>query len=138
MLPTMSLMKSENPSGLPDDLRALRDGARDVDRNMLALILSVVPGLGHLLKHYYGLGFTILIVGNALMIFIAAWLALATFGVSLIAVPIIWIASIAWSAYLLPDRHRPEIATPPPRMTEDGHFRHRAEGQEPGRYFLGA
>jgi hypothetical protein len=98
-----------------------------MDRNMLALILSVIPGLGHLVKRYYGLGLTILIAGNALMIFVAAWLSLATFGISLIALPIIWIASIAWSAYLLPDRHRPGLATPPPKMTEDGHLRPRTD-----------
>jgi len=98
-----------------------------MDRNMLALILSVIPGLGHLVKRYYGLGLTILIPGNALMIFVAAWLSLATFGISLIALPIIWIASIAWSAYLLPDRHRPGYATPPPKLTEDGHLRQRNE-----------
>jgi len=130
MPPTTSPMKNKPPARHPDDFRALREGARDIDRNMLALILSVIPGLGHLVKRYYALGFTILVAGNALMIFIAAWLSLATLGISLIAVPIIWIGSIAWSAYLLPDRHRPESATPAPKFTSDGHLQRGGEGDD--------
>ena len=44
-------------------------------------------------------------VGNALMIFVAFWLSFATLGLSLLVVPAMWIASIAYSAYCAPDQH---------------------------------
>jgi hypothetical protein len=101
----------------------LIEAIKNIDRNVLALVLSILPGLGHLAKRYYIWGLTILIAGNALAVFVAAWLALATFGLSLIVVPTIWVAAVAWSAFMLPDRHRPATATPPPTMNESGHLR---------------
>ena len=75
------------------------------DRNKIAAILSVIPGLGHLYKHHYVAGFGILIGGNLLTLFITAWLSLATFGLALIALPAIYIASVAASAYYIEDFH---------------------------------
>lgn len=86
-------------------MKELFDAWKDVDRNKIAALLSVVPGLGHLYKHHYVDGFGILIVGNALMIFVAVWLAIATIGLSLIVIPAMWIASIAYSAYEADDQH---------------------------------
>lgn len=76
-----------------------------VDRNRVAFLLSVVPGAGHLYKHHYGAGLTILIAGNLLVVFCALLLALATAGVSLVAVPVIWWVSVAFAAYGLEDWH---------------------------------
>jgi hypothetical protein len=45
---------------------------KSVDRNQIAAILSVVPGLGHLYKHHYLAGFGIMIAGNAMMVFITS------------------------------------------------------------------
>ncbi len=78
---------------------------RSVDRNKIALLLSVIPGLGHLYKHHYASGLGILIGGNLLMAFVALLLGLATFGISMIVVPAVYVAAVALSAYNLPDRH---------------------------------
>jgi hypothetical protein len=78
---------------------------RSVDRNKIALILSIIPGIGHLYKHHYASGFGLLIGGNALMIFVALLLGLATFGASVIAVPIVYFFAVAASAYAIPDWH---------------------------------
>ncbi|WP_367870740.1 hypothetical protein [Luteolibacter sp. Populi] len=86
-------------------MKELFDAWKGVDRNKIAALLSVLPGAGHLYKHHYIDGFGILIVGNSLMIFVAAWLAFATLGLSLIVVPAMWVASIAYSAYSAPDQH---------------------------------
>lgn len=86
-------------------MKELVDAWRSVDRNKIAMLLSVIPGLGHLYKHHFLAGMGILIGGNILMVFVAAWLALATIGLSLVVVPALWIAGIAWSAYEAPDRH---------------------------------
>ena len=75
------------------------------ERNLFAAILSVIPGVGHLYKHHYLAGSMILIGGNLLMVFVAALLSLATFGIALIVVPVAYIMGIAWAAHELPDWH---------------------------------
>jgi hypothetical protein len=76
-----------------------------VDRNKVAAIMSVIPGLGHLYKHHYLAGFSILIAGNVLIGFISVLMVLGTFGLSLILVPAAWLAGIAYSAYMASDEH---------------------------------
>ena len=76
-----------------------------LDRNAVALLLSIVPGAGHLYKHHYVAGFGILIAGNLLMAFIALILGLATFGFSLIIVPVLYWIGVAGSAYYADDWH---------------------------------
>jgi len=75
------------------------------DRNKIAAILSIVPGVGHLYKHHFVSGSGILIGGNLLMIFITVWLSLATFGFALIVIPVMYVAVVAASAYYLEDFH---------------------------------
>ena len=86
-------------------MKELIEAWRSVDRNTIAALSSVVPGLGHLYKHHYLAGAGILVIGNTLMVFIALWLSFATFGLSLIGVPVMWVAGIAYSAWAAPDRH---------------------------------
>ncbi len=50
-------------------------------------------------------GAGILVGGNLLMILVTALLALATFGLALIIVPVAYILGIAWTAHELPDWH---------------------------------
>ena len=86
-------------------MKELFDAWKEVDRNKIAALLSVVPGLGHLYKHHYVEGFVLLTAGNVLMVFIALWLAMATFLVSLALVPACWWAGVAASAYFASDEH---------------------------------
>jgi len=75
------------------------------DRDRLAAIMSVIPGVGHLYKHHYLSGVVILIGGNLLTVLVTVLLSLATFGVALVVVPVAYIAGIAWAAHELPDWH---------------------------------
>jgi hypothetical protein len=76
-----------------------------MDRDKIAALLSVLPGLGHLYKHHYGSGIGLLIGGNILTGFVAVLMALGTFGLSILVVPLVYIASVAAAAYSLPDWH---------------------------------
>lgn len=78
---------------------------RKKDRDLFAALLSVVPGVGHLYKHHYVAGVGILIGGNLLMLLITALLALATFGLAIIVVPVLYLMGVAWAAHELPDWH---------------------------------
>jgi hypothetical protein len=104
-------------------MNEIGNAINQVDRNKIALILSILPGAGHLYKRHIGSGLAILIGGNSLIIFCAVWLSLATLGLSLVVVPILWIGGIAWSAFLLPDLHPGRTATPAPKMTETGQIK---------------
>ena len=78
---------------------------RKKDRDLIANLLSVVPGAGHLYKHHYAAGLGILIGGNLLVVLVTALLALATFGVAIVVVPAAYMLAIAWSAHELEDWH---------------------------------
>lgn len=86
-------------------MKEFLDAWKRVDRDRVALLLSVIPGAGHLYKHHYASGFGILIGGNILMAFIAILLGIATAGVSFFVVPILWWVGVAISAYGADDRH---------------------------------
>ncbi len=86
-------------------MKELLDAWKKVDRNKIAALLSVCPGLGHLYKHHYMSAVGIMTAGNVLMVFIAIWLSFATLGLSLIVVPAVWFAGIAGSAYFATDEH---------------------------------
>jgi hypothetical protein len=86
-------------------MKEIIDAWRRVDRDRLAMALSVIPGLGHLYKHHYIAGFGILTAGNVLIGFISVLMALGTLGLSMILVPAAWVAGIAYAAYKAPDEH---------------------------------
>jgi len=86
-------------------MKEILDAWNQVDRNKVAALLSVFPGLGHLYKHHYLSGLGIMTAGNLLMVFIALWLSIATLGTSLIFVPALWFAGVAASAYYATDEH---------------------------------
>ena len=86
-------------------MKELIEAWKSVDRNKIAMLLSVIPGLGHLYKHHYLAGFGIMTAGNVLMVFITLWLAFATLGLALIVVPAVWVAGVAYSAYMASDEH---------------------------------
>jgi len=75
------------------------------DRNKIAAVLSLLPGLGHLYKHHYAVGVGLLVAGNILTGFISVLMALGTFGLSILIIPLAYIAAVAASAYALPDWH---------------------------------
>ncbi len=86
-------------------MKELYEAWKSVDRNKIAALLSVIPGLGHLYKHHYLSGIGIMVAGNALMIFITCLLAFATVGAALVVIPALWVAGITYSAYMASDKH---------------------------------
>ncbi len=78
---------------------------RSLDRNEIAALLSILPGLGHLYKHHYLCGIGLLLGGNIMTGFISVLMALGTFGLSILIIPMFYIAAVAASAYALPDWH---------------------------------
>lgn len=75
-----------------------------VARNDLAVILSTIPGLGHIYKGYYLHGLCLMLLAP-LMIFVGLVTSLATLGVGLLLPVIYWIA-VAISAYHMSDHRK--------------------------------
>lgn len=86
-------------------MKEILEAWKKVDRDTVAVGLSLVPGLGHLYKHHYVAGFGILTLGNVMVMFIAGLLAFATLGLSLLVVPALWAGCIACAAYMASDEH---------------------------------
>ncbi len=75
-----------------------------VARNDLAVILSLLPGLGHIYKGYYWQGLCLLLLAP-MMIFTGLVTSLATLGVGLLLPVVYWIA-VAVSAYHMVDHRK--------------------------------
>ena len=85
-------------------MRTFEEKPEGVDRNKIAMLLSVLPGAGHLYKHHYAAGCSIL-TGTILVSFVAFLLAIATLGISLVVIPLLWWGAVAASAYSIEDWH---------------------------------
>lgn len=87
----------------PYNPKTAKDSDLDPGRNVIAAVLSLLPGLGHLFKGHYLVGALLLAVGLPIVLAASALMALATLGVSLV-LPIAYVAIAAAQAYSLEDR----------------------------------
>ena len=71
----------------------------------VAVMLSVVPGLGHVYKGYRILGL-LFVIGAAFAILLGGLAATATAGFGLALIPIYWFA-VMFHVYAIPDRVAP-------------------------------
>ncbi len=74
-------------------------------QDMIAMVLSIVPGLGHIYKGHFAAGFVWMFLGIPLALWIGFLLGLATGGVGLIFPLVCW-AALAVDAYSEKDRRR--------------------------------
>jgi hypothetical protein len=74
-------------------------------RDIAAILLSVIPGLGHIYKGHIGKG-VLLMAGGALAIFASGVAATATMGLGLLFIPVYWIA-VMLQVFWLEDLRRP-------------------------------
>lgn len=78
-----------------------------VDRKLediAAAALSILPGLGHVFKGYYAMGFGLMFFGFPLALFAGMLIGLCTLGAGLILPVLFWV-SVAGHAYCLDSRH---------------------------------
>ena len=74
-----------------------------LNRDQMAVCLSVIPGLGHLYKHQFRSGLLTLLPGNLIAVLGTALMAYATLGAAVIVAPALWVGWCAWDAYDAPD-----------------------------------
>ena len=100
-----------NPSECPkcdwvDGYRRTREKPIGTRRDTAAVLLSVVPGLGHIYKGHVTMG-VLMMIGGALALFAAGVAATATMGFGLVLIPVYWVA-VMLHVYWLEDRRVPE------------------------------
>jgi len=77
-------------------------------RDITAVVLSGVPGLGHVFKGHIGMGVAYL-VGTCLILFFVGAVGMVAMGFQLLLLPLYWIWVMA-HAFLVPDLNKPEPA----------------------------
>ncbi len=76
----------------------------------IAILLSIVPGLGHIYKGHYEMGLLWMFLGMPIAVWIGILFGLATAGVGLLF-PIVCWAALAWDAYNEKDRRQHHLAS---------------------------
>ena len=71
--------------------------------NEIAALLSIIPGLGHIYKGHYQMGFFLMFLGMPIAIFVGIISILGTAGVGLLFPILCWVG-LAWDAYNKKDR----------------------------------
>jgi hypothetical protein len=90
-----------------DWVRSEVETAEGKASDAVAVMLSVVPGLGHVYKGYRVLGL-LFVLGAGMAIMLGALAATATAGFGLALIPIYWFA-VMFHVYAIPDRVAPGV-----------------------------
>lgn len=90
--------------------------------NIIAVWLSIVPGLGHIYKGHEVAGLVWMIFGMPVAIFIGILLGLATAGIGLIFPIVCWVA-LALDAYYERDLRKHHWFPPEPNDADEGEIR---------------
>lgn len=85
--------------------RRRREAPVGTDRDLLSVVLSIVPGLGHLYKGHLPLG-ALFLLGGVVALVMTAVIATFTMGLGLVLLPFYWLA-VMIHAYFLHDRRAP-------------------------------
>jgi hypothetical protein len=99
---------SEQPSRSPTAATGLLETAEGQASDLVAVMLSIVPGLGHIYKGYRLIGM-LLIFGTPIAVGIALLVATFTAGFGFFLLPIFWIGVMV-NVWAIPDRVAPDTA----------------------------
>jgi hypothetical protein len=72
------------------------------DRDIIAAISSIIPGLGHIYKGHYLAGIFIMVLGVPIGVMVGIFLSLATAGIGVL-VPVLFWAMVVVHAYYAVD-----------------------------------
>lgn len=93
----VSMAKKEVNSLMSENTTILKK-----DRDIIAAVLSAIPGLGHIYKGHYAAGIFTMVLGIPVVLWVGILLSLATAGIGLL-VPVGCWASVILSAYFAKD-----------------------------------
>ncbi len=101
---------AEQPFTAPSEARGFYDTtAEGAASDMVAVLLSIMPGLGHIYKGHRLIGMLIMFVGLPMSIALALLTATFTAGFGFFLLPIFWIAVMV-HVWAIPDRIAPTVS----------------------------
>ncbi len=107
---TPAAASAEETFTAPNEARGFYDTtAEGAASDMVAVMLSIVPGLGHIYKGYRLLGVLLMFVGAPMAVALALLIATGTAGFGFFLLPIYWIAVMV-HVWAIPDRIKPALA----------------------------
>ncbi|MBA3543382.1 MAG: hypothetical protein H0T83_02935 [Chthoniobacterales bacterium] len=97
------------PLRSPTPATGLLETAEGQASDMVAVMLSIAPGLGHIYKGYRLIGMLFMFVGTPMAVGLALLIATGTAGFGFFLLPIYWVAVMihVWGT---PDRIAPDIS----------------------------
>lgn len=93
----------------PNESSGLFNTAEGQASDMVAVMLSIVPGLGHIYKGYRVLGMLLMFIGAPMAVALALLIATGTAGFGFFLLPIYWIAVMV-HVWATPDRIAPNVS----------------------------
>lgn len=96
------IAENESPTLEPSSL-SKPEGAEGKASDAVAVILSVIPGLGHIYKGHNIMGMLLIFVGTPMAVAIALLIATGTAGFGIGLLPIYWFA-VMFHVYGIEDR----------------------------------
>ncbi len=91
------------PFAAPTPATGLLETAEGQASDMVAVMLSIVPGLGHIYKGYRVIGMLLIFLGTPMAVALALLIATGTAGFGFFLLPIYWIATMV-HVWAIPDR----------------------------------
>ena len=98
-----ALEKSAQTFAAPTAATGLLETAEGQASDMVAVMLSIVPGLGHIYKGYRLIGLLLIFFGTPIAFGLALLIATATAGFGFFLLPIYWLAVMV-NVWAIPDR----------------------------------
>jgi hypothetical protein len=100
---------NETPFAEPTAATGLLETAEGHASDLVAVTLSIIPGLGHVYKGYRFIGLVLMFFGTPMSVGLALLIATATAGFGFFLLPVYWIAVMVY-AWAIPDRISPAIS----------------------------
>jgi hypothetical protein len=100
---TPAAESTQQPVLAPTAATGLLDTAEGQASDLVAVLLSIVPGLGHIYKGYRLTGLLLMFIGTPLAFALALLIATGTAGFGFFLLPIYWIA-VMIHVWAIPDR----------------------------------
>jgi hypothetical protein len=97
---------ADQPFSVPTAATGALETAEGQASDMVAVALSVVPGLGHIYKGYRVIGLLLIFIGTPMALGLALLIATGTAGFGFFLLPIYWIAVMV-HVWAIPDRVAP-------------------------------
>ena len=100
---TPAAESTQQPLRSPTAATGLLETAEGQASDMVAVMLSIVPGLGHVYKGYRLIGVLLIFLGTPMAVGLALLIATGTAGFGFFLLPIFWVAVMV-HVWAIPDR----------------------------------